>query len=445
GRKITVRHLILHTSGLRDQWSLFEMGGHTLDDRLEQGQVVNIVSRQRGLNFDPGTQHSYSNTGYTLLAEIVHAVSGQTLREFTTERIFRPLGMNSTFFFDDVTEIVPGRAHSYEQEGDEQKQLKRSLLNYDNVGATSLFTTVEDMAKWAGNFTRPTVGDAALIEQVSTNGTLDNGTPINYGFGLVRDQADGRTRVSHSGSDAGFRSQFIYYPEQDFAVIITANVPFNIKAKATQIADLYLPKSESAAPEAKPELSPEDPNADAAPLAGLFARPEYRQHVSPVQLQFEGGKLFRTDNRGERKNAVLRQDGSFDFGDPSWMSFRPVRDAKGQVTALDIKNLYESAPLRYPRVQPSKLNAAGLAPYAGRYHSAELDITYDVRVKGDQLTLSSLWMSEPSTLKQVVTDRFESELWWSSAVLFQRDRAGKIRSLSFNSDRANGVILQRVE
>lgn len=443
GHKITVRHLILHTSGLRDQWALFEMGGHTLDDRLAQGQIINMVSHQRGLNFEPGTQHSYCNTGYALLAEIVHAVSGQTLRQFTTERMFRPLGMDSTFFFDDVTEIVAGRANSYEFADDGEQRLQRSLLNYDNVGATSLFTTVEDMAKWAGNFTQPKVGDRALIERITTNGTLDDGTPIEYGFGLIRDQADGRTRVSHSGSDAGFRSQFVYYPDDDFAVIITANVPFNLRAKATAIADLYLPKS--AAPESKPEPAPEDPNADATPLAGLYVRPEYRQHVKPLRLQFENGKLSRNYGRGEHKSAILRQDGSFDFGDPRWESFRPVRDANGRVTALDVQNFYEPAPLRYPRAEPSRLNAAGLAPYAGRYHSAELDITYDVRVNGDRLTLSSLWTPEPIALEQVVTDRFESQAWWAEAVLFQRDRGGRIRSLSLNTERAQAVILERVE
>src|SRR5690606_10763341 len=101
GRKITVRHLLLHPSGLRDQWSLFEIGGRSLDDRLRQAQIVNMVARQRALNFDPGTRYSYSNTGYTLLGEIVRAVSGQSLREFAGERIFRPLGMDDTFFFDD--------------------------------------------------------------------------------------------------------------------------------------------------------------------------------------------------------------------------------------------------------------------------------------------------------------------------------------------------------
>lgn len=95
---ITVRHLILHTSGLRDQWALFTLGGQEMQSRLRQQQIVNMVARQRSLNFTPGVEYSYSNTGYTLLAEVVKAVSGQTLREFTTEHMFKPLHMDSTFF-----------------------------------------------------------------------------------------------------------------------------------------------------------------------------------------------------------------------------------------------------------------------------------------------------------------------------------------------------------
>lgn len=109
GSVIRVRHLIHHTSGLRDQWDLFALGGKSFSDVLDTRQVINMISRQRTLNFTPGSATEYSNTGYTLLGEIVHATSGQTLREFTTQRMFQPLGMTHTFFYDDVTEIVPGR------------------------------------------------------------------------------------------------------------------------------------------------------------------------------------------------------------------------------------------------------------------------------------------------------------------------------------------------
>jgi len=446
GHTITVRHLILHTSGLRDQWSLFEIGGHGLDDRLRQAQVVNMIERQRGLNFTPGSKHMYSNTGYTLLAEIVHAVSGQTLRAFSTERIFQPLGMDRTFFFDDVTEIVPGRANSYqrgdeeEEDGDAKQPLKRSLLSYDNAGATSLFTTVEDMAKWAANFTDPKVGDRALIDQVSTNGTLDDGTPIEYGFALVRKQMGGRTVVTHSGADAGFRAIFVYYPEHDFAVTLSANIPFDLESKVNAIADLYLPKVEQAT-STDDVPAPVDPDADLTPLAGVFLHPEQ----NTLRLIQDGTQVYRLNWQGKRENVVMRQDGSFDFGEPARQRFTPVRDGDGRVTALEARSPRQPQPVTFARVQPSELDATGLTPYAGRYRSQELDITYAIEVKGDQLAMSSLWTAKPVELKQVVADRFDSDAWWSGVVLFQRDAAGRIRSLSLNGGRASGIVLERVE
>src|SRR5690606_11554757 len=153
---ITPRQLVYHTSGLRDQWTLFALGGMGLDNRLRQQQILRMVARQEALNFPPGTDYTYSNTGYTLLAELVQRTSGKSFAEFAEARIFQPLGMTSTLFYDDVTELVPRRAHSYEREG--KGGWRRSLLNFDTAGATSLHTTAPDLLKWAQNILEPSVG-----------------------------------------------------------------------------------------------------------------------------------------------------------------------------------------------------------------------------------------------------------------------------------------------
>src|SRR5688572_16119862 len=174
GRRITIRHLIHHTSGLRDQWSLLSMSGWRADDPKSEADILWLVSRQRALNFDPGAEHLYSNTGFTLLGTIVKRVTGKSLREFTTERIFAPLGMTSTHFHDDHTMIVPGRTSAYNpRQGAGRGGASIGVDNYaisipvfDNAGATSLFTTVQDMAKWERNFLSPTVGDSQTIAQM---------------------------------------------------------------------------------------------------------------------------------------------------------------------------------------------------------------------------------------------------------------------------------------
>ena len=165
GSRITIRHLIHHTSGLRDQWDLLELAGWRYSlDLITDEDVMSVITRQKDLNFKPGEKHVYCNTGYTLLAIIVKRVSGMSFREFTTKNIFDPLGMANTHFRDDHAEIVKGNAYGYEAE--KGKSFRLSLTNFDTVGATSLHTTVEDLALWDENFYHPRVGGASFPEQM---------------------------------------------------------------------------------------------------------------------------------------------------------------------------------------------------------------------------------------------------------------------------------------
>ena len=151
GHLITIRNLVHHNSGIRDQWSLLEMSGWRYsEDRITDDDVIYLLEKQRDLNFRPGNQYLYSNSGYTLMAQVVKQVSGQTLREFTTERIFKPLGMTRTHFRDDFSEIVKDQAFGYRWDN-EKSAFRLSVTNFDTVGATSLLTTVEDMARWDRN------------------------------------------------------------------------------------------------------------------------------------------------------------------------------------------------------------------------------------------------------------------------------------------------------
>ncbi|MEO0398101.1 MAG: serine hydrolase domain-containing protein [Pseudomonadota bacterium] len=222
GATITVRHLLHNMSGLRDQWDLFEFGGQSYEGILRQQQILNMVARQQALNFAPGDQYIYSNTGWTLLADLVARVSGQSFAMFTKERIFDPLEMERSFFYDDVHQIVPNRAHSYSFD-EKPESFRRELLNFETVGATSLHTTVDDLGRWAANFTSPVVGDAALLETVLTTGKLNDGADTDYAFGLRRVEHGDRVLFQHGGSDAGFRSLVAFEPATGLALAIITN------------------------------------------------------------------------------------------------------------------------------------------------------------------------------------------------------------------------------
>ncbi|HYF76943.1 MAG TPA: serine hydrolase domain-containing protein [Symbiobacteriaceae bacterium] len=273
GHPITIRHLIHHTSGLRDQWELLTLAGWRMDDVITHHQIMEIVGRQRALNFPPGTEYLYCNTGFTLMAEIVRRVTGQSLRQFADERIFQPLGMTSTLFFDDHEEIVPNRAYSYKG----GPAFKKSVLSYANVGATSLFTTVEDLAKWLLNFETPVVGDAELIRQLQEPYVLTNGESSNYAFGLMHKNHRSIPFIGHGGADAGFRTVALRFPSLRLGIVVLANLAtFTPEAVALKVAEAYLGDSVAwgpAAPAAEPQ-KPAEPIAvsteELQPYAGAY-------------------------------------------------------------------------------------------------------------------------------------------------------------------------------
>jgi CubicO group peptidase (beta-lactamase class C family) len=270
GKTITIRHLLNHTSGLRDQWELLILSGWRIDDVITQADIMDRLKRQRELNFAPGERYLYCNSGFTLLAEIVSRVSGQPFTQWTQENIFKPLGMTSTHFHMDHQEIVKNRAYSYQ--GDPEKGFSQSVLNYANAGATSLFTTVEDMANWMRNFEDKRIGGAAVMDKMLTKGVLTDGSEINYARGIVVDEYKGLKFIGHDGGDAGFRSNVMYFPGERFGVAIFSNLAsFNPGGMSRQIADICLAS----------KLKPQEPGpVGAKPLP---AKPAPKPFSLPVK------------------------------------------------------------------------------------------------------------------------------------------------------------------
>lgn len=303
GSTITIRHLIHHTSGLRDQWNLLGMAGWRSGDVITEDDILDAVWRQRELNFDPGSEKYYCNTGYTLMSLIVKRVSGVSFRQFCEQRIFAPLGMIHTHFHEDHTEIVKGRAYSYSQ--DQDGTFKHFPLQYGNVGATSLFTTVEDMAFWDQNFDSPKVGDSAVHMEVHKNGVLNDGTELDYASGLVNGSYRGLRTVGHDGADAGFRSTYQRYPDQHFAVLIFANLSrFNPNLLARKVAEVFLGDQMNPIEETKSE-SPAVPTEFevAKDLLREYTGDYYSPELGVIYTLSESdGKLLLTFPKG---NATL--------------------------------------------------------------------------------------------------------------------------------------------
>ncbi len=436
GAPITLGHLIRHTSGLRDQWSLLELAGVDLESHITQRQILNLVMRQQGLNFAPGSQFSYCNTGYTLLAEVVRSVSGQTLRTFAQERIFKPLGMSNTFIYDDASQIIPGRALSYERRNDGGWRYVR--LNYETWGATSLHSTASDLTLWGANFSKPKVGDSALIERISSPGRLEDGTPIPYGFGLQIGKRAGHPCVFHGGSDAGFRAAITHFRDDDLTIAVLANTPLEVAHITNQIADIVLNPG---------------PTRLGANLRGALGAPPCPMEALAGAYASRGGELLiiEADATGARlkrsaqamHQLIFRADGSFDLGQPESLRYRVLRSQDERITELEESLNAGGPPSRYRRVLLAAPSLADLECVSGDYRSPELGTTYRVSVDDGQLVARTILKGDPITFRPAVEGSFMSDDDAMTTFTVSRGPGGQARSITVNSSRMAGVILNR--
>lgn len=348
-KPITIRHLCSHTSGLKDQWALLTLAGWRMDDVITSEQILKLISKQKELNFEPGTQFKYSNTGFTLLAEIVKRVSGKSFAEFAKEKIFVPLKMNSTQFYDNNNKIVKNRAYSY---GTENGVYEKRNLNYSTAGPTSLLTNVEDLSKWVLNFEKPIVGDSELLNRFNQVSKLDNNEPailavvdgetIYHLKGQFKRNYKGLDLYNHTGSDAGFKSYLGRFQDTKLSIILLSNDEnFSSLKAGLDIAEFYLSdkfikrekKNETVQKvEEKPKIIT---NTNLKEYEGKFQNNDLS---SIFIVKVINGKLTMTHNRlSDVVLAEVEKDkftGVISFS--SQISF--VRNKKGQITELGITN-----------------------------------------------------------------------------------------------------------
>lgn len=240
GVPVTIRNLVHHTSGIRDIYTLMGLAGLRLEDVMTDDAALAMIARQQELNFAPGSEYLYSNSGYWLLGKIVEQVTGQPLRQFASERIFAPLGMTHTHFHDDPGHVMKDRAMSYEPDGAGGVRISY-LQNFDKTGAGGLYSTVEDLAKWDANFYSHRIGGDALQRLIHTRGVLTSGDTLRYAFGNEVATYRGLRTDEHGGSMMGYKAHLLRFPDQKLSVIETCNLgSIDPGPIARQVAEVLL-------------------------------------------------------------------------------------------------------------------------------------------------------------------------------------------------------------
>jgi CubicO group peptidase (beta-lactamase class C family) len=424
GTPITIRHLINHTSGLRDWGNVAAIGGWPRTTReYTHAHVLEIVSRQRALNYPPGAEYSYSNTGFNLAAILVNRVSGKPLPEFTHEQIFGPLGMSSTQWRDDFRRIVHNRAIAYEPSGNGFRQ---DMPFEDVFGNGGLLTTAGDLLRWNRNFTDTKVGGRAFVEAQHQQGRLTDGRTIAYAAGLMVLHWKGLNEVSHSGSTAGYRAWLGRYPDQGLSVAVLCNLASaNATQLGHQVADVYLA---SVIREQPHETGSTDPAALRA-KAGLYRSARDHQTLS---IEVQDGKL-RIDRRGVLRPVtgdafILGEDGP-----------RAEFDSTGNATRLrmatevDEGNYYE----KVERWTPAQ---GELESMTGDYASDEAEVTFHIALEQDHLVMHRR-PDAAIPLTPTYRDGFSSAL---GSIRFIRDAGGRVTELSLGEQRVWDMRFRRV-
>ncbi|MGH7471943.1 MAG: serine hydrolase domain-containing protein [Longimicrobiales bacterium] len=425
GQRITIRHLVHHTSGLRDQWSLLALAGWRADDPKSEADILGLIAQQRELNFTPGAEHLYSNTGYTLLAVIVKRVSGKSLREFAHEHIFQPLGMTSTHFHDDHTMIVPNRTSAYVQR---PGGYAISIPVFDNHGATSLFTTVGDLARWNRNFDDARVGGKALQDLLHTQGVLNDGIVLPYAFGIVKGEYNGLPTVGHSGADAGYRADFLRFPQQGYAFVTLCNLgSTNPGMLNRQVASVFLAEHMRRSVAAEPQPAAVTP-AEIEPLVGTYfdARTETlrRATVREGKLVYGVGTVVQLTPLGGAEFRLV--------GQPVTIAF--LRQSSQIVLQERIDG---SPPVLLRRVAETPPNQ-DLKAFEGKYHSAELDVVWTVVARADRLVVERRRFPD-STFEPVFADAFQGP----GLLRFTRAARGRIDGFRLGQGRVRNLLFQK--
>lgn len=380
--EITVRHLLNHTSGIRDYLQLAYLKGFSDDTHYTDEDVMAWLVRQSDLNFKPGDEFMYSNSGYWLLGQIVNKVSGMSMADFAMKEIFEPLGMESTHFHNDHTRIVKNRATGYAPT--ENNNFRISMTTLDMIGDGGIFTTVSDIKKWDDAYYGSTVLGKDFWSQMVRQGVLNNGEVIEYASGLMIGEHKGLKTIRHGGAFVGFRAELLRFPDQRLSIAIFANrADANPGSKADQIANILLKGILVEEVDNIDEKRAKEASEEEFQLGQLVGNYEVQPGIV-VSLTIKNDSLNLLQMWDKQSYNIVRTSGNtFRIPGQQDVSFKfaNLKDGYAQ-TVSAIQGTMETKAQRKEVFDTSGID---INLYAGSFYSKELDVIYHLLVDNGEM------------------------------------------------------------
>jgi CubicO group peptidase (beta-lactamase class C family) len=430
GEKITIRNLMNHTSGLRDQWTLLSIAGRPPGEAVHTlAEILYLVSRQRELNFRTGTEYLYSNTGYALLNWIVRRAGGRTLADFSQTEIFKPLAMSRTQWREDYSRIVKGRATAYSLDREGKYHTNMSFTNvYGNGG---LLTTVGDLLVWNENLDRPRVLGPEIVQEMQTRSRLSGGQEIVYGLGMEVGEYKGLREICHAGSTAGYKAFLTRFPDQRLSIAILCNSSnSNPEMLAHQVAEVILAGRWKEKP--KPDRL-DVPASELKRYTGLYRN---MTTDSVLRLVIVKENLAVAGSGPGGRSLIPTGPGRFESADRTSYEFESGENG----TPLQLRvSPYLDLPALWTAVPQANPTPQKISEYVGTYFSQELGVFYEIAVREGKLLIQHL--PEPAT---VLEPGYEDAFGTASYVVrFTRNNAGKVDGLRMYAGRVRHLRFQR--
>jgi len=435
---LTIRHFIHHTSGVRDYLTLMALKGRSYLDNMEIDEVYELIKSQKVLNFSPGDQYLYSNSCYFMLAMIVEKAAGKSIKDFAEEKMFGPLGMKNTLFYDDNRDLIKNKVFSYEKKT-EGEGFNNLIMRFDLVGSGGVYSSIEDLLLWDQNFYNNTLGKGGqdIINKMHQEGLLNNGKSSGYAFALNNGTYKGLKTVSHGGSLAGYRAQLMRFPNQSFSVIILANRnDANPTSMSYQVADILLKDNFKEKPKkvVKKPVTPTSNSKTEFALKQMTGLYEIQKGVD-AEITIKDGKLNVLQKWNNSSYPIVNTNGNiFEIpnNDTIQFIFSNLENDKTQVITV-VQNGNETIS---KRKEETSLLKSNLEIYLGNYYSAEIDAIYQLIIYDGALKVK-IPNERPEELQRIDNDKF-----LYNGVLFRFSKtddkiislfvdAGRVKNLEF--------------
>jgi len=432
--QITIRHLIHHTSGLRDYLTLMDLRGLSDVNIYAEDFLFDLIARQKGLNFKPGSEYLYSNSGYFLLGTIAERITEKHITELIKEHILDPLGMTHTTFNKDFHPIVKNRAMSYDA-GEQEGTFVNALALSGGFGDGPMLTCVGDLLLWDRNFYANKLNNsqADLINQLHTAGKLNNGKSIAYAFGLEVTKYKGQRVVQHDGAWAGYRSEMMRLPDQRMTFICLSNLrTIEPAALCQQVANIYL----------EDVLKSEKPRRKQKSNKNVTSGMEIKEFTGLYQSRSLTFDIFIKDNElfitgGINEHLVVRQpDGRFKVGElPSHLVFSGAGNETMTMFQTDRVT-------RFKRIAAERYHPSSLSIYAGRYYSQELDVQYSIIDADNALTLMRIPFDDPKPVYVYAKNALRTSI---GELRLTVDKDRNIKGFTLNAGRVKNIKFRKIK